>query len=159
MEIETSIIVATIINFILLLIIMKYFLFKPVDNIITARQQRISEDIEKANSDKVYAENLKNENEKKLIEIEDKGKKIIEDYKLEAEKIQSGIIRQANKEADQMLDRTREEIERQKEEAAIEIENQIIDLAVELSSKALEKSIDVKTHRQLIEDFIVKLGV
>jgi F-type H+-transporting ATPase subunit b len=152
-------IVVTIINFFILMAILKHFLFDKVNNIVEARNSEVKDTLSKANSDRKAAELLKIENEKNLEKSKTDGRKIVENYKEKAEKLSEKIKSEASTDAELTRERARKDIEREKEKAESEIKNQVIDLALLLSSKALESSIDEKQHRKLIQDFISKVGI
>lgn len=159
MEIEVSKIIATLVNFLILFLILKHYLFKPVNNMIDKRQNEIVDKINKTDEDMKKAEALKSENDKILSGAKDEGKNIVEGYKVKAEQLSSDIVKDARDEADTIIKRAKTEAERQTEKAADEIKTQIVDLAVLMSSKALGETIDEDQHRRLIKDFIVKVGI
>ncbi|MBP1743455.1 MAG: synthase subunit [Firmicutes bacterium] len=159
MEIEVSKLIATLINFLILFLILKHYLFKPVNNMIDKRQNEIIDKITKTDEDMKKAEALKSENEKILSGAKDEGKNIVEGYKVKAEQLSNDIVKGARDEADTIIKRAKTEAERQTEKAADEIKTQIVDLAVLMSAKALGETIDEDQHRRLIKDFIVKVGI
>ncbi|GCD08551.1 ATP synthase subunit b [Clostridium tagluense] len=158
LSIHFSTIIFTIINFILLLYILKYFFSKPVNKIMDDRQNGINTSIKNAKDNEQKAEISRKEKERLLHESKIKGREIVEEYKVNAENISQDIVEDARKEANLILERSRVEIEREKEKAQSEIKKQVIDLSLILSEKALEQHIDEKEHRKLIEDFIFKVG-
>jgi F-type H+-transporting ATPase subunit b len=151
-------IIFTIINFILLLFILKRFLIKPVNKIMDDRQNGIKMSIKKAKDDEEKAEISKKEKEQLLHDSKIKGREIVEEYKVNAQKISQEIIDEAKKESIIIMERSRIEIEREKQKAESEVRKQVIDLSLILSEKALEQHIDENEHRRLIEDFIFKVG-
>ncbi len=159
MEIDVSKLIATLINFLILFLILKHYLFKPVNNMIDKRQNEIVDKINKTDEDMKKAEALKNENDKILSGAKSDGINIVEGYKVKAEQLSSDIVKGARDEADTIIKRAKTEAERQTEKAADEMKNQIVDLAVLMSSKALGETIDEDQHRRLINDFIVKVGI
>lgn len=159
MEIHLSKILATIINFGILYLILKHYLFKPVNNAIDSRQNEIVNKINKTEEDRIKAEELRKENEDKLRQARQEGKVIVEDYKVKADKVSSDILQEARQEAETIIERAKVEAEREKEKAADEMKTQVVDLAVLLSSKALEESVNEDQHRRLIKDFIAKVGI
>ncbi|MCY6369819.1 F0F1 ATP synthase subunit B [Clostridium ganghwense] len=158
MKIYLPKILYTIINFMILYFILNRFLFKPVNKTIDSRKNEIQSNIKQAEEDRKQAEFLKNENENKIKESKAQGKKLVEDYKVKAEKVSQEIIGEAHVEAEKIIERATKEIKRQKEKVEDEIKDNTINLAIQLASKALEESIDEEKHRQLIEDFIAKVG-
>ena len=159
MEIDVSKLIATLINFLILFLILKHYLFKPVNNMIDKRQNEIVDKINKTDEDMKKAEALKNENDKILSGAKNDGINIVEGYKVKAEQLSSDIVKGAKVEADTIIKRAKTEAERQTEKAADEMKNQIVDLAVLMSSKALGETVDEDQHRRLINDFIVKVGI
>jgi len=159
MEIEVSKIIATLINFLILFLILKHYLFKPVNNMIDKRQNEIIDKINKTDEDMKKAEALKTENDKILSGAKDEGKDIVEGYKVKAEQLSNDIVKGAKDEADTIIKRAKTEAERQMEKSADEMKSQIVDLAVLMSSKALGETINEDQHRRLINDFIAKVGI
>lgn len=159
MEIHIPQLIATLINFAILFFILRHFLFKKVNDTISSRQNEIVNKINKTEEDMKKAEELKIENETNLKQSREKGKTIVEEYKIKAEKVSSDLLNEAREEAGTIIERARTEAGREKEKAADEIKSQVVDLAVLISSKALEQSIDEEQHRRLIKDFIAKVGI
>lgn len=151
-------VIYTIINFIILYFILKHFLFKPVNEVIASRKNEIETTVKKTEEDRKQAELLIIESENIIKETKKQGKNLVEDYKKKAEKASIDIIAEARKESDQIMERAEKEIQRQREKIEDEIRINTIDLAIQLSSKILEEAVDEKKHRELIEDFIAKVG-
>jgi F-type H+-transporting ATPase subunit b len=158
MNVHIPTIIATIINFVILLFILKRFLLKPVNKIMNDRQNGINMSIAKAKADEEEAEISRKEKERLLLEAKVKGREIVEEYKINAQTISQEIIDEAKKESILIMERSRIEIEREKQKSEDEIKKQVIDLSLILSERALEQVIDEKEHRRLIEDFIFKVG-
>ena len=158
LSIQLSTIIFTIINFIILLFILKHYFSKPVNKIMDDRINGINTSIKNAKDNEEKAEISRKEKERLLHESKTKGREIVEEYKANAENISQQIINEAKKESIILMERSRVEIEREKEKAESEVKKQVIDLSLILSEKALEQHIDEKEHRRLIEDFIFKVG-
>ena len=158
LSVQVSTIIFTIINFIILLFILKHFFSKPVNKIMGDRINGINTSIKNANDNEEKAEISRKEKDRLLHESKTKGREIVEEYKVNAQKISQEIIDEAKKESVILMERSRVEIEREKEKAESEVKKQVIDLSLILSEKALEQHIDEKEHRRLIEDFIFKVG-
>lgn len=158
MEINLGTVIAAMLNFLILLFIAKRFLFIPVNKLLEERKQNLDASFEQARKDKEEAERLKIENGEKLKLAKKEGKEIVETYKKNAEKISGELIEEAKHEVALIMERAKIEIEREKQKAESEVKKQVIDLSLILSEKVLEEHIDEKGHRQLIEDFISKVG-
>lgn len=159
MEINLGVIVASMVNFLILLFVATRFLFIPVGNILKTRKEELDSSFQKASRDKDESNRLKIENGEKLKLAKKEGKEIVEKYKLKAEKISGELIQSAKQEAELIVERARVDLQREIEKARSEIKNQVIDLSLVLSEKALEQHINESEHRRLIEDFISKVGI
>lgn len=158
MDLNPSIVIATIINFIILLAVLKHFFFGKVKAIIDERESLINEQLDNAEDEQEKSRMLAIENERMLKSAREEGKKITEREKQKAEKIYEEIVADAHKEATIILERAKIEINREKEKVEYELKKQAIELAIELSKKVIEKNIDEEKNRELIGDFISKVG-
>lgn len=159
MKIDISTLIFTVINFFILVAILKHFFWEKIKNVIEERQNDIDEKLLKADEDSEKARLYLLKNEEILKQAREEGKKITEKQKQKGDKIYEEIIQNAKNESASLIERANLEIEREKEKAEYEVKKQAVELAVELSIKALEKQIDEETHRKLISDFIAKVGM
>ena len=158
MDINWSLVIATIINFIILLAILKHFFFEKVEAIINERENYVSNKLDETEEELEKARMLAIENERIIKNARKQGKLITEEYKQKAEKIYDEIIEEANKESSLILERAKIEINREKEKVEYQLKKEAIDLALELSKKVIEKNIDENKNRDLINDFLTKVG-
>lgn len=159
MEMETSTMIFTWINFIIIVLIFKHFFWDKLKGIITERQKYVDDKLMQADEDSEKARLYLLKNEQILQSAKEEGKKITERQKQKGDKLYEEIIDSAKAEAASLKERAMLEIEREKEKAEFEIQKQAVNLAVELSIKALDQKIDEDTHRKLIGDFIAKVGM
>lgn len=158
MEISIPTMVATIINFGILLLILKHFLWDKIQNVIEERENYVADQLAQADEDSQKARLYLIENERILKSAKQEGKKIIESKKEKANNVYHEIIDEANKEAKNIMARADLEIKREKEKAQYEIKKQAVDLAIDLSAKAIEQKLGEEKQRDLINDFITKVG-
>lgn len=159
MKFNISTILFTVINFIILMCILRHFFWDKIKAAVAERENYIEDKIIKADEDAEKARKFRIENERILKSAKEEGNKITETKKQKADNIYKEIVEDAHKEATSIMDRAKREIDREKQKAEFELRAQSVDLAILLSSKALEESIDEDKHRALINDFISKVGV
>ena len=158
MEINPSTLIATIINFIILFAVLKYFFFEKVQAIIEERENLINEKLDYADEEADKARMMAIENERMLKNAREEGKLITERHKQKAEKVYEEIVNEANQEAKIIIERAKVEINREKEKVEDNLKREAIELAIELSKKVIEKNIDEEKNRELIGEFITKVG-
>lgn len=147
-----------IINTVVLFIILKKILFKPVLNIIDAREKAIKDDI--ATGEKAKGEGLafKDEYEKKLAVSKAEGQEIIKQATLRAEEKSEEIVSSAKEEAHTIKERASKDIAQEKEKVMSDLKNEVSAIAILAASKVIEKDIDKSKHEDMINKFIEEVG-
>lgn len=144
-------------NFILLLLILNKFLYKPILNAIKTRQERIQKGLEDAERASRRLAEAEAEAERILSEARAKAQEILVQASQEGNRLKEDIIAQAKLEASRILERARMEAEREREMALAEIRRQAIDLAVLTARKIVGEALDERAHRKIISDFLSSL--
>ena len=158
MEINLGLILASVINFIILLAILKHFFFGKVKAIIDEREDYINDRLDSAEEATDKARMIAIENERALNRAKEEGKAITEAQKKKAEKVYNEIVEDAKSEANLIIERARVEIDREREKVEYSLKKEAIDLALELSKKVIEKNIDEEKNKKLIDEFISEVG-
>ena len=147
-----------IINTIILFWALTKILFKPVLNIIDARENAIKEDIATGEQAKNEGLALKAEYEQKLAVAKDEGQEIIKQATLRAEQKSDEIISTAKEEANSLKERANKDIAQEKEKVMNELKNDISSIAILAASKVIEEDIDQAKHEEMINKFIEEVG-
>ena len=159
MKIEISIVIEAMFNFLLFFIVFRIFFYKPVNKMISTREDEIKNRLQDTEDNQKRAEELRIENEEHIKNAKEEGKVIVQQFKDKAEKMSNDIMKESRDGAQLLLDRAKVEISREKDKAKDELRKEAVDLAISLSVKALQGTIDEESHRALIKDFIAKVGV
>lgn len=159
MNINIPQMIVTIINLLILFWIVKHFAFDRVNKVLKDRKNLIEDTISKADEDLEKARVLKLQNEKEISSAREEGKEIVTQYKAKADEVYKEIVEEARREAGSIIEKSKVEINRESTKAKEEIKTQAVELAVFLAEKALGDSIDEKQHRELIDDYISKVGM
>ena len=151
-------IVVSLINLLLLCLIIKIFLFKPVKKMLQKRQSELDEKyklaydaISRANSDEEY---WKEKREHASAEAEG----IIQDAFESAKRKEEKIIDDATLKAEDMLRRVKEEIAIEREKAQDSIKKEIVEVSTAIAEKILAREIDIKDHQRMIDSAIENIG-
>ena len=148
----------SLLNLLILFLLFKKFLFKPVNNMLEKRQSEIDEKYAAADEAKRVAEDdrllwdekigtVKAETETMIKNAQDSAKRQSETILLKAKEQAEGIIHQAENAA---------QLEMKKAEDSIKKE--IVEVSTVLANKILEREINTSDHRSLIDSFIEKIG-
>ncbi|MDR0890141.1 MAG: F0F1 ATP synthase subunit B [Oscillospiraceae bacterium] len=148
----------TLCNLIILTVVMKKLLFKPVKKMIDSRQQEIDDMYASANESKESARQLRAEYEGKLAQTEAESEKILRESYRKAQLREEEILRQAQDKAAQTLKRADEQTQMAKKRAMNEIKDEVSVMAVDIAAAVLARDIQAGEHTQMIDSFIKHLG-
>lgn len=149
-----GLIIWTIITFVLLLIILKKFAWKPLLTALHTREENVRLSIERAEQAKEESERILDENRKQLDRAQEEGRKILEENRTLAERLKEEIMDKANQQSRKMIDLAKQEIERDKEAALSSLRGEVANLAIEAAGKILDESLDDNRHRKLVDSYL-----
>ena len=144
-------------GFLLLLVLLKLFFWRPMLSLLDERKERIAsqlKDIEDAKSD---VSGLKADYEKRLNVIEETARLKVNEAILEGQRITQEIKDQAHQESQRILKDAREYINEEFSKAKEDLKNHIAALAVEAASRIIEAQITEKDSRRIVQDFLDKV--
>ena len=147
-----------LITFLVLLVLLAKFAFKPLAQALDRRGETIRKSIEEAEKQRAEAKRLMDDYQKQLAEARSEANKIIEEARGLGENVRKEVVEKANAEASAALQRAQEEIQRQKEKGIQELKDTVAGLSVQIASKVIEKEVNEATHRQLVENLIKDLS-
>ena len=146
------------INLIILYLILRKILFKPVTQFMENRTNSIRDSIANAEKAKLEAEELKQSYKEQLRNARAEGEKLIDEARSRAGAEHDRLVAEARTEAESLLDRAREEIERERVQMLKEIRGQVAGLALAAASKVVEANMDTESNRALVDRFIDEAG-
>jgi F-type H+-transporting ATPase subunit b len=151
--IDWKLLLSQAVNFLLLLVILRMFVYKPILEILKKRQKKIEEGLAKAEEADVRLKEVDNINKKKIKETENKAINIIKNTEEKAKKLEVDLLDKAKtKEADYMA-KVEQNIEAEKLAARKEMEKE----AAELVKRALIKTVGLAPEK--VDEALIKRAV
>lgn len=150
--------VYTIINFVILVFLLKKLLFKPVSEYMERRQKYIEEQIRQAEIDSEEAAKLRDRYLVNMKNAKSEAEELIEKAIRQGEETKEEIIEEAKKESNRLIERAKREIALEKARAIEELKTETASLALLAASQILEKKADEEVHNRLVEKFIDEVG-
>lgn len=145
----------TALVFIILLVLLKKFAWKPILGAVHTRENNIQKALEAAVEAESRMQTLVSENEKLLAVARDERDQILRDAKSAKEEIVSGAKDQANLEASKILEEARQQIALEKNKAITEIKNQIAGLSIEIAERILKSELSEKSKQDALVSNVV----
>ena len=149
---------ATLVNFLILVLVLKHILFDKVNKIIDERNSEIIDNIATAEHKVTEADKLRESYEREIANLENKGREIIRDAKVKADAQAKDIIQEAEDKTAVLIRQTEAEIERLKKKALEDMREEIGALAIFAAEKILEKQLDHQEQQAVIGKIIDEAG-
>ena len=147
--IQPTLLVAQIVNFLLILFLLKKFFYKPIIKLLDDRKKKIEESLKNA---ELIEERLKQTEEKSAQIIEEarrNSQNLITESKKEADRILAQAAIEARKSAEQTIADTQTQISLQKVEMKKELEKETLSLVVAVVNKVLGRTVSPKEKQVL----------
>lgn len=147
----------TLLVFLLLVIILGKFAWKPMLNAIDEREKGINKAKEDAEAARNDAQALLESHQKMMAESEEKAAELIRNAKSMAEAHASESKQKAQDEARLLVENARKEIEAEKDAALKSLKEEVASIAVAAASKIINQNLDEKKHKSLVDVYISNL--
>ena len=151
-------IVVSLLNLVILFLIVKRFLYKPVTKMLKDRQELIDEQKREAAENLSQAEKTKAVLEERLNNAEIQAEEILSSATADAEKRREKISLEAQEQAQAIVRQAKVEAELERKRVEGEVRTQIIDVSFALGEKLIEREIKEEDHHALIDSFISQIG-
>ncbi len=149
--------VLQILNFIVLVLILAKYAYKPLLETMEERKRRIENDLVNAEQARAEATSMKAEYAAQLQEARKEAQAIIETAKQQAEAESQAQIKELRAQLVKEKEIARQEIEREREKAMQQIRAEVVNLSVEVAAKLIGKNVSSADNTALVEDTIAKL--
>ena len=148
---------AVFLAFVILLVVVFYFAYKPVKKMIQKRGDYVEDKMRHAEERELEASKKVDEANLEVKKSRQEALAIVEQAKADAEKEKQAIHEEAKKQADAEVERAKQEIEQEIEKSKDEIHSQIVDVALDASKKVLSREVKDKDNEHLINEFLEDL--
>jgi F-type H+-transporting ATPase subunit b len=142
------------ITFIVLVLLLKRFLWDKVRDFMQAREQTIVDAFDNAEQERKVAEDRLKEYSDKLSGIQIERRDILMEAKVKADENAKLILRDAEEKAAKILKDAREDIEREQRAAMQQMKEQVSLLAVYAAEQVIKKTLDEAAQREFIDGVI-----
>ena len=150
--------VLEMINLVVLFLILRKFLFRPVMNIMEKRKAMIAEGLKNADEQQEAARELKKQYEDALSGAKDESLRMIEQAKLDARTEYDRILKEADAQAGKLLVTARETIDLEREQTLRDMKSQVAGLAMEAAKKLVTKQCQADDGRAIYDQFLKEAG-
>jgi F-type H+-transporting ATPase subunit b len=147
---------AQIINFGILLLILRLVAYKPIMRMLDERAARVRESMETAEGIKQREAETARQAEERLEEARREGQALIAQAQQISARIQEEARQEAQKEAEALLARARSEIQIERDSAIARLRSEFADLTISAAERVIGQSLDRRAHHRLIEEALAE---
>lgn len=144
-------VVVSIVNFLVILYLLRRYLWGPVVTVLANRAEKIREGLAMAEAARAERERMKAEVERLLADARRDAQDIAERTTNAAEAAAADIRAQAKAEADRIRERGREDAKQLHDQALAQLRSELAGMVVLAASRVLGREVDAQKHRELIE--------
>ncbi len=154
---SASEIVAQIVNFLLLLLVLRLFLWKPILKILDDRKTRIASEFRSLEEAKKETQGLKAEYDAKLNSIDTIAKARIQEAVDDSKAKTVEIIKKANLEAQKTIDSARADIKYEIRKAKEALKEEIVDLTISAVEGVIKEKLTEADDKKIVEEFLKEI--
>ncbi|MBI4568246.1 MAG: F0F1 ATP synthase subunit B [Planctomycetes bacterium] len=154
LDIEPAPLLITVAVFVLLVLILGKFAWRPIVDGLEAREKRIHDAIAEAEKRLADANRTMAEYENRLLQAKTEAHAIIDEGKRDAHAVKEKMLRDAKEEADAIRRRTTRDLALAREKAVEELLGSVGDLAAEIAGRMIRQRLTPRDHQDLIKGAI-----
>ncbi len=148
--------IAQILNFIVLLVILRLVLYKPILGMLEERKQKIAEGLNAAEIARAEAASAQANIQEQLSTARQQGQEIVANAQNIATRIQEESRDQSARDREQALQRAQAEIGIERDRAIAQLRGEFADLTVGAAEKVINQSLDRQSHQRIIDEALAQ---
>ena len=149
----------TVVNVLVLFLLLRKFLYKPVMNIIEQRQKQVDDALNAAETSQKEAAAALHTAQEKLCHVDTEAAARRTAYEQQAETEKQQLLAEAQKQADAIVAEGKRNAEAERQHKLQEADAQTTALARTLCEKLLERNLTRQDDARLLDDLLQKAGV
>ncbi|MCL4396432.1 MAG: F0F1 ATP synthase subunit B [Chloroflexi bacterium] len=154
--ISANLLITQILNFVILFVLLRLILYKPILNMLDSRKQKIQESLEYAERVKREAAEQQKEFDRRLEEARREAQGAAAAAAQVGEKEREAILAQARDDARKLIEQAKGQIEYERKEMMSDLKEEVVRLSLLAAQKVVSQTLDEQTHRRLVSDFLAQ---
>lgn len=145
--------IVQVFNFLIILVILIAWMYKPLINMLEERRERIAKGLEDARVASEARENAEQEAEEIIAKAQQEASKLVREATDRGEEVRREIKQSAEQEAAEIRANAQEQAQHTKDQALSDLRSQVSSLAIAAAQKVIGETLDEKRQHALIEQF------
>lgn len=152
--INPILLLAQIVNFTILLLLLKKFLYKPILKILEDRKKEIAASLKNAEEIEKRLEKTNIEQEKILEKARSQADNLLKEAKIEAKNLSEITLNNTKKTVEEMLKQSKERFNLERIQMMNEVKKDLAELVIAASLKVTQKAITKENSKKIVEQAI-----
>lgn len=150
-------IIWTLITFLVVLVVLKAKVWKPLLAALDEREQRIRDALAAAEKARAETQASLDEQQRVLDEARVEARGLVAQAREAAERVSHEIVAEARQEAEHTAQAMRRELESDRQAAMDQLRREVAELAVRAAGMILDAELDSEKNRKLVDDMIARM--
>ena len=143
-----------LVNFLLVLLLLYLFAYKPILRLMDQRADRIRESLEAADTARQEAASSQEAIQEQITEARREGQRIMDQAREASERFRTEEMDKARQEAEAFVERAKDDIARERDTALQEVRASFGDLAITAAERVIRSSLARQAHEELINQVL-----
>ncbi len=148
--------IAQVANFIVLLVILRFTLYKPILGMLDDRKKRVAEGLGAAEAARAEASDAEARIQAQLDEARGQGQDIVANAQQVASRIQDDAREQSERDREAGAERARQEIQLERDRAIADLRGEFAGITVNAAERVIRQSLDAEAHERIIEETLAE---
>lgn len=148
--------IAQVVNFFVLLIVLRFVAYKPILKMLDERKQKIAEGLNAAEIARAEAASAQANIQAQLDTARREGQEIVANAQNIATRIQADAREQSAKDREASIERARAEIQQERDRAIADLRGEFADITVRAAEKVINQSLDRQAHQRVIDETLAE---
>ncbi len=155
--IEPILLLAQIVNFLIILFILKKILYKPVLTLLKTREEKIERGLKDADQARKLLEETSEKEKEILKNAQKEANKLLADTKKQLDSMTKASQDSSKKQAEQILKQAKQQISQESADAEARITKKVTAIAIQLLEKSLSQLVNEETQQEIMVKAIKQL--
>ena len=147
--------ITQLVNFAILMVVLRLFLWGPILKMLDERKHRIEEGLRASEIAASAAEASHTQARAAFEEARAEGREMVARAQETAGRLRTELEQQARADADRIVERARQEMEQERVQAVQALRAEFADLTVRAAERVVGQSLDRNAHQRLIDEVMV----
>lgn len=145
-------------NFVVLVVLLSKFLYKPILKVLEERKKKIAEGLAFTERAKLEEEKAEKKRQDIIDKAKEEAKKIVDEGKVAGKKIEAEITQKAHKQSLEILEKGKRDIELERQDMEKRLKNKTVEIAEAMVTHLLRDVLTEKNQIKIIEKKLIEVS-